>query len=125
MSNLTMVDDDTGNCYAACLSTITGIPFDALSIPPDEWDKHTDSERYNRVTAILLEHGWWRCRLWKHAPIGLAIASGPSPRGDFDHSVVVLDGNFYHDPHPSRAFLETVNGYEIFVPLVNPLRNEL
>ena len=31
--------------------------------------------------------------------------SGPSPRGDFWHAVVGLDGQVAFDPHPSRAGL--------------------
>lgn len=34
------------------------------------------------------------------------IASGKSPRGDFLHSTVHLDGKLVHDPHPSRDGLD-------------------
>lgn len=39
-------------------------------------------------------------------PNTYSIASGKSPRGDFDHSVLYFGGKMIHDPHPSDAGLD-------------------
>jgi len=51
-------------------------------------------------------------------PKGYALGGGKSPRGHFDHSVVVFDGQLVHDPHPSRGGLDgPIKDFTIFYPL--------
>lgn len=56
-------------------------------------------------------------------PLGYTIASGPGPRLKPDgrpiyHSVIALDGEVVHDPHPSGAGLVAVEFFELVVPIV-------
>lgn len=44
------------------------------------------------------------------APQGYVIANGMSPRG-LSHSVIYKNGKLVHDPHPSRAGIESVREY--------------
>ena len=53
-------------------------------------------------------------------PSGYAILGAKSPRGDYSHAVVVLDGEVVWDPHPERAMgLGKREDYTIFQAL-NP-----
>lgn len=46
------------------------------------------------------------------------VAGGKSPRGDFDHQVVALNGNIVHDPYPDNAGLDgEIKDWTIFYPL--------
>lgn len=48
---------------------------------------------------------------------GYCLASGPSPRGDFLHTVVARSGEVVWDPHPSRAGLPNgIKVLTIFTP---------
>ena len=85
-----------GNCFEACIATITGIPLEEIPryLSPD-WFAEYRAWLSNKDWHIA----WWDVRAGS-VPPGLAIASGPSVRG-LSHSVVYLNGMFYHDPHPS------------------------
>lgn len=117
-----------GNCFAACMASVFEIPLEAT---PDlaEQDWSNDSKWWQLWIDWLAERN---CALlltkpgegWPH-PKGYALAGGKSPRGDFDHSVVVLDGKLVHDPHPSRAgVVGPFTDFTLFYPLdpAKPMR---
>lgn len=109
-------------CWAACISTLTGIPLDEFPAVPDDareeawWDEHGTRLR-NEITAVLRKHGWRKESTWYDCPRGFAMAYGQSPRG-FDHAVVVKDGELWHDPHPEGGGILDVQQYEILVPII-------
>jgi hypothetical protein len=96
-----------GDCLRACLATLLELP--------------------SKYVPHVVEHPeWWMCA--RFAVLDLTdgakdlicvedraqivmpvpvIASGPSPRGDWLHAVIVdsATGALLHDPHPSRAGL--------------------
>lgn len=96
-----------GDCVRACLASLLEVPL--------------------KYVPHVIEHPeWWTCaRLavrdltdGEKDLIGVddrnqvivpmpVIASGPSPRGDWLHAVIVdsATGKLLHDPHPSRAGL--------------------
>ena len=90
-----------GNCFPACVASITGIPLD--EIPnfcerPEEWFADAMAWCALRGWALSPEND-------DELPDGKpCIASGPGPRGK-RHSVVWMDGKMIHDSHPSRAGL--------------------
>ena len=97
----TRFGDPDGNCLAACVATITGLPLE--DFPPlksEAWLFHWN--------AWLRERGWtmdwWRVGQGE-VPAGFSVCSGTSPRGDFHHSVVYLDGKHFHDPHPDQTWI--------------------
>ena len=108
--------DTTGNCYAACISTITGIPFDSLKLTPEELEALDSTSLQTLMNRRMAEHGWWRVPMFQKVPVGIAIAGGKSPRGDYEHAVIVKDGRPYFDPHPSGAFVESIDNYEVLIP---------
>jgi len=52
-------------------------------------------------------------------PDELVFVSGPSPRG-VPHQVLYRNGELWHDPHPSRAGLLSVNENDLFVLRPSP-----
>lgn len=115
-----LLKDDTGNCYAACISSLTGIPFKDLRATGQEIAEFGSSALYARMLTLLTERGWQRQRQKGEAPQGFAVAVGRSPRGPWNHAVIVCDGEFYHDPHPSNLFLPSVESYHVFLPISRP-----
>lgn len=96
----TKFGDPDGNCFEACIATITGIAL-------DEIPHYLDDDWFGSYSAWLREHGWLAA--WWEAgtgcePPGLAIANGVASRG-LRHSVVVRDGALAHDPHPEGTGL--------------------
>lgn len=117
------IDQRPNGCWAACVATITGISLDELdqNIPADaseDWFWEHKTELHNDMVQKLRACGWRLDCTYRDAPRGFAIASGKSPRLDtVQHACVYLDGDLWHDPHPSRAGLESVESFEILIPL--------
>ena len=107
----TNIDPSQGNCWATCFACL-------LHMHPDD------------VPNFILEDDWWDgTRRWLQATTGFDIvemnlgedlseerlaylfdgywiASGKSPRGDWDHSVIYHKGILAHDPHPDSTGLD-------------------
>ncbi len=88
-----------GNCYAACLATILGVPL--ADVP----DLRGDPVWGPKLNAWLIPQGWLatfhkafgrEVRRTK-APPGLAILSHRLFTGQV-HAAVFVDGRFFHDP---------------------------
>lgn len=118
----TKVMQRPNGCWAACISTLTGIPVGEFPSVPDDareeswWDENGTRLR-NEITAVLRKHGWRKDSTWTDIPRGFAMAYGTSPRG-YEHAVVVHDGELWHDPHPEGGGLLNVSQYEILVPII-------
>jgi len=97
-----------GDCLTACVASLTGEPYE--DVP--HFAQHVSWWSYMRRWArargadfacIVPVDGSIR-HVIDEAERGLAIGSGPSPRGPFRHVVVVdEDLQLVHDPHPSDA----------------------
>jgi len=123
---MTPVDQTTfghpgGNCYSACIASLLGLPISEvpyfMADPPPAW--------HERLDAFLAPFGFYalhfvitdravydRDNLW---PKGYYILTGKSPRGD--HAVVARGPDVAHDPHPSRAGLTEIDGFNLLIPL--------
>jgi hypothetical protein len=106
---------DEGNCLRAAVATITGIPLaDVVDVldgarPEAEW--------YDRLEQWAGEHGWLTDpRAPDEPPPGLSIASGVTTRGPQTHAIVAKDGCAWWDPHPSDAYIVSVDYYIAFEP---------
>lgn len=116
-------EGNPGNCYQACVASILEVPLHEVphfaALPGEWWTNiltwaHTqgliatalypdDSERIEGIHA-------------KGTVLGI-IAVGPSPRGDYRHSIIVSadpDHRVLHDPHPSRAGITSIDALEIW-----------
>ena len=104
-----------GNCFAACLASIFGLPLDDI---PEFHTVSGESGWWFHFNEWSREHGYevLMVRGIDHAPVGMkCIASGMSGRG-LNHAVVWEDGKIKHDPHPSRdGFVDNPTSYIYFI----------
>jgi hypothetical protein len=116
-----------GDCLRACVASITGfeyedVPHFATYEGSDWWDAMRRWARAhgNDFACLRVVNGSVRESFERYdgQPV---IASGPSPRGPFLHSVVTdVDLNLLHDPHPSRAGLAEVEDVIAYVAPYDP-----
>ena len=90
------------DCFAACLSALTGRPL--ADVPHWSMADTVSAGRWPAVLRFLWGRGW-NMAVDFAAPAGIAVAHGKSPRGEWGHSVLYKNGQPWHDPHPSRAYL--------------------
>jgi len=121
MTEFVGITDDTGNCYAASIASITGLSFEELQADVGSlqyYDRDKQRELNNRMVRLLESHGWAILNVGRRLPSGLSVAVGPSPRGSWSHCWVAWDGKPCFDPHPSGEYTETVNYYEVLISIV-------
>jgi hypothetical protein len=118
-----------GNCFQAAVASLFDLPTEAVpdlvneAWPPREWfDEFQAWARLHLgvqpiyVSIRFHDDGWaWGAEPWR--PRGWALAGGRSPRGH-SHVVVVHDGVLAHDPSPEGGGLVVVDGYTLFLPIV-------
>lgn len=104
-----------GDCFAACIASLLGLDIDEV---PDFGQ--------GKKNWYRLFEEWLRCR--RLAPLTVYgksaiipkgvyyLAGGKSSRG-IPHSVIYLNGEMVHDPHPDRDGLAEVTDYLFLVPL--------
>lgn len=95
-----------GNCFQASLAMALQLPIwivpDITEMPEAEW-----MDLLKQWLTMIGRD--WRLFCEEPPPPGtLYIANGPADRG-VRHSVVMLDGNIFHDPHPSRSGLLSID----------------
>jgi hypothetical protein len=98
-----------GNCYASCWASILEIPLEEVpkfeNLPPDgTWFVKTWEWLRSLGYELEISHDIEKYPKYDHY-----IASGPSPRGPWDHSVVYFNGDLVHDPYPSGEGIKKVN----------------
>ena len=105
-----------GDCWKACIASLLEVEdYDSVPhfVAMDEWWRETCAYVWGRAGKGLMK---WRDRTLLPEGIELFIGTGPSPRGDFYHAVIVdREGNLVHDPHPSQLGILEVE--EFFAPV--------
>lgn len=109
-----------GNCFAACVATIFGLPIDAVPHfmeEPDWWSAfrswlHQELD----YDALFIPLSSINGAEWLRDIVAPCIVSGPADRG-LDHATVWDRGAPFHDPHPSRSGLLKINDAIVFMPL--------
>ena len=110
---------DTGNCGEACLASILEIELSDIPQLHDEKDVQNGHIYCKNLREFVGQFGL------SYIDVGV-IASGPSPRGTKDwhrHAVVWRNGKIIHDPHPSKAGLENIEMYGVFIELTPEKHN--
>lgn len=125
-------DGMPGDCFRVCLAILLDVDVDLVPhvvMFGDSWWHET------RRTVRSLRPGWdigcytpspWPLYLQpeRMAPCQrLVVATGPSPRGEFMHCVVIdaIDGTLVWDPHPSRDGLAgDIESIDALVPVYDP-----
>ena len=113
---------DTGDCFRAAMASMLDLPLDAV---PHIFAEHSDPEAAREhLDRWLGEHGLAYIEVsWSgdsETPVDFPVptlAHGRSPRGEWDHTVIVQNGTVVHDPHPSRQGLRTFEQYGWFLPM--------
>lgn len=105
-----------GNCVSACIASIFSLPLD--EVPHFvEFGLEQGDQVGDQVGGVSNGNAWWAMLLGFLAGIGrevveldsvheahpaeLVLVAGMSSRGLL-HQVIYLDGELWHDPHPSR-----------------------
>lgn len=95
-----------GNCWQACVASMLDVPLDQVP----HFVQDSGENWYNDTRKFVVEHsgmdfGCFVPGFPHHTePGNYVIGSGPSPRGDFLHAVILdgITGELVHDPHFSR-----------------------
>lgn len=106
------------NCFSACVASILHLPIS--DVPT--FAKYEDP--WEHVTTWLKERGFYLYDFalrdpfdTEQAPLGFHIVTGKSPRHEtFRHCVVAKGTEIVHDPHPSRAGIETRDEFTCIIP---------
>ena len=106
----TTFGDKCGNCFSTCIASLLDLPTAEVPnfcLDENNWFEHLDKWLLQRGLRAVDVKGCQEVCIREGACF---IASGKSPRGDFEHSIIAsVDGanNFIMvmDPHPSGAGL--------------------
>lgn len=122
----TVFGNHKGNCFAACVASILELRLDEVPnfACQKPWEAKMNAWLHERGLHSLTCH---------FVPVegesevvipelrGYYIVSGTSPRATEDehflHSVVYLDGERCHDPHPDQTWTLDVRDWTFFLPL--------
>jgi hypothetical protein len=99
-----------GNCMASALAIMTNRSIDdvpAIETMGTSW--------HLPLFKWLKEIGYTYSATQN--PSGLLIANGMSCRG-IAHSIITVDGKFFHDPHPNESYLDSISQYWRITPIV-------
>jgi len=110
-----------GNCFSACLASILELPIESVIDSASDEVRQSDDwvgcinawlEKYNNTKlSIVVDPESTKLK-------GIySIGSGPSPRGNFQHSVVCKNGVMVFDPHPSDDGVTQLKFHFIFKKL--------
>jgi len=104
---------DTGNCFQCALASILELPVEAVphfyqeeANPAKAMDNIQTWLGRRGLILIEIQFGGENLQMFPC----FHLLSGLSPRGDFFHTVVALNGEIVHDPHPSREGLKSYKG---------------
>lgn len=94
----TITKPPNGNCFAACVASLLELPLEQVPNylePHGVWFENWQKWLSERNLTLY-------CWTASYTPKGYSVLNAKSPRGDFHHSVVALDGEVVWDPHPDR-----------------------
>lgn len=99
-----------GDCWRACIATIlrlhpNQVPHFIHQYPATWWDESRIfvEDRHPGFELVYRDRPEFPEGLNHNYLTTNMIGMGPSPRGDFLHSVIFNNHRMIHDPHPSRA----------------------
>lgn len=112
----TNFDPKIGNCMAACIASILELPIEIMPNFHNDDEAHDNTwyidwqrwlEPYNIQLLTFQAGGDWD-------PTGYSILAGQSPRGEWNHAVVALNGKVVHDPHPANTGVRDRREWTVF-----------
>jgi len=109
------------DCLRACVASLLTVPYYDIpnfDILPGQWLRFDRFMELQSVRPVAIPAEKF-CVPYN----AYYLMQGISPR-DIRHSVIGLNGKMVHDPHPSRAGLETIEQYIIFVVFLHAVGME-
>jgi len=108
--------EQIGNCFQAAMASLLEVPLEAV---PHFAEKEGDF--YNSVSMWLSDRGLelFEMASTHFSPSGYYLATGPSPRGNWSHTVVARQNEspkrhtIVHDPHPDGKGLDGVHTLDV------------
>jgi hypothetical protein len=115
---------EVGNCFEACLSSITHLPIEPIpSYKGEGW-----FDKCNKYLAkhglVLVMYGPKIFEVYKNLADLYCIAGGKSPRFNCNHAVVFRKGKMVHDPHPDNTGISDIQDYTFVFKLDPIIRQE-
>lgn len=106
-----------GNCLDACIASILEIPLeDCPNYHGDRWTRVYSEFLYNKGFRYVIDRK--PNNEDEEPPQGYQIAVIQSPRGDWLHAVVALDGVIIHDPYPGADSSDAeILAWDLLVPI--------
>jgi hypothetical protein len=120
-----LAPEDRGNCLQAAFASVFELELKQVphfvAMPADTWWSAVCDWLAERNIAVQWAPiGNGNGKGW--APLGAYfLATGTSPRGNFQHVVVMRDWEMVHDPHPSGDGLAELRGAYFFI-VADPTR---
>lgn len=121
----TKFGESDGNCFQAAVASLFDLPLDDV---PDFmerrslwWDRFCEWSRVHydlEPLCIEIRKDYW------FTPAGLYLLSGKSPRGNYQHQCIALNGEIVHDPHPSGDGLADAQEIILFTKYFPAERDE-
>ncbi len=110
-----------GNCFAACIASFLGIGLEEVPhfVEQGEYVGGEDDKTawWAMTLGFMFAKGYWPKRIDSFddaEPGEFVFVGGPSPRG-VGHQTIYRDGALWHDPHPSRAGLVSIDMTDLIV----------
>ena len=100
-----------GNCMAACFASLLELEIEEIP----KFEDMDDDKWWPAVLKWLDNKNIYLLRLKEFYPPIKFIASGKSPRGNFDHVVIYNGEEMIHHPHPDNTGILNVNEIWILV----------
>jgi len=96
--------DQRGDCLRAAVASLMELPLEAVphfvSLPSEQWWDAIEAFFRDRGLLIVWQPLGGNVGGW--LPLGIdMMVTGKSPRGDWNHVVIMRDWTLVHDPHPS------------------------
>jgi hypothetical protein len=116
--------DEKGDCFSTSIAALVGESEQFRDALHEVWldgsdDLDSEDHWWWAINRVLLDAGYGGL-LWSEssddAPDGPVIVSGPSPRGPFEHSVVMNGSVLVHDPLQGGTGLPTPREWMWLVP---------
>jgi len=116
-----------GNCFSTCVACLLDVPVEDVPnfvADNDHWFHALEKWLVPQGLIPLCVPVEDRLCQYDEVTNALSIATGPSPRGDFYHSVVWKDGDLRWDPHPEGKGIDGEPQHYILILPMKPVGDD-
>lgn len=109
-----------GNCFAACVASITELPLESMPNHFKNGDGDVEARWLDEWNEFLKPYGLgmiWADAMFSRTPAGYAIAEMEVQDHHCNHAVVCLDGEIVHDPLGQDYQFERYVNWYVFTAL--------